>query len=126
RHPDAGVINVTTTSLTLKNVILAAGNYALKLRNTDAGAWSNSSTTFTVTQPAALLSGSCTISPSPITLGQGTTVNVSASGGTSPLHFYINSADIGIASSLFVIPPTTGTYTATFRVTDAGSPQQSV
>lgn len=51
QHPPAGVQNVTPTGAKAKDVNLAAGSYRLKLRNGDAGQWSNESATFVVQAP---------------------------------------------------------------------------
>ncbi len=55
RHPDVGVTNVTSISLTMHNLQLGAGSYFFKFRNTDAGAWSNPSDSFTVALPPPTL-----------------------------------------------------------------------
>jgi len=122
RQPDAGVINLSDSSMTLHNVVLVAGDYYLKARNSDAGAWSNASSTFTVIPQPTLLSGSCSITPNTMYLGQGATVTATALGGTPPYQYLMGNAGGWTSSNtVAVLPKAVGTFTYPVSIRDNGA-----
>src|SRR6185436_1086257 len=84
RHPDGGVINVTTGGLALQNVQLDAGSHYLKLRNTDSGAWSNSSTSFVVVPPPPSFTFTPTSQSKSVVAGQSVSFDAVLQGKNNP------------------------------------------
>ena len=102
------------------------GNYTANITVTDSQSrQASNSCSATVNPVPQPLTASCYMSPNPVILGQGTVVYVSASGGVSPYHYWINSSDMGSSSAGTVTPTQTGTYTASITVRDSQNTQTS-
>ncbi len=80
--------------------------------------------------PPVPLTGSCSLNggQNPVTMQVSGTAyfNASFSGGTGAIHFSWTGATGGDASSASQVYNTSGTYTASVKLTDSGSPQQQV
>jgi hypothetical protein len=102
------------------------GTYTASITVTDSQSRQASNSCSATVNPAPQpLTASCYMSPNPVILGQGTVVYISASGGVSPYHDWINSSDMGSSSAGTVTPAQTGTYTASITVRDSQSTQTS-
>ena len=102
------------------------GTYTANITVTDSQSRQASNSCSVTVNPAPQpLTASCYMSPNPVILGQGTVVYISASGGVSPYHYWINSSDMGSSSAGIVTPTQTGTYTASITVRDSQNTQTS-
>lgn len=120
-------VNAVPYALTIQsNSATPAGVYPLMASAAAQGINKSIALTLTVTAaPVATLSASCRIQPNPITLGQGGTVYVSASGGLAPYRYVINGFDMGTTSSQLVMPTAIGVFTVPITVFDSQNRQAS-
>ncbi len=97
RHPDSLLANVTASGMVLQKVQLAAGDHYLKFRNTDSGAWSNASATFTVAP--AVVSGPIPFSQTSLALDPSLMVCYSFNGNTNTCKGTNNATPTNITYS---------------------------
>jgi hypothetical protein len=95
------------------------GTYTANVLVVDSqGQQANGSCNYQVSSPPPLVAG-CSISPNPVSLGNGATVFGSASGGAGAYTYNINGAGYFSSSSALVMPLNGGTYTASISVKDS-------
>jgi len=106
-----GPVNGANFTLTLQTSgNTPVGTHPLTLTALGGGISKTLSLSLTVTPaPPAPLSVSCYLSPNPVNLGQGTTLFVSATGGSGSYVYSLNGGVFQSGNSSVVIPPNAGT-----------------
>ena len=101
QQPSAGVSNVTATAATVSQVFLAAGDFHIKLRNTDTGQFSNDSSLLTVqAAPAPDFSLGTLAATKSVQAGQATGFDMgitSTNGFTGLMNWQLSGLPTGVS-----------------------------